>query len=231
MTGLSLLERLAPETAPHADRAACLNSQRDGICDRCRQACPRQAISAEHRIMEKVPKLRRSPDLKWTRGALSVVQVNCRPSRVAGDTIGKSRDPQWAERQSRKDGIGMRLRHAVILVLMLLMLVPLGSLSLGMAAGPAPAPPMATPAELAASGNATDGQRLYASLCAGCHAPEAGLAAPHNTASFRARYPTDDSIALVVRSGRHPMPGFTPRELSDQSLASIIIYIRSLPTR
>lgn len=53
MIGLSLLERLAPETTPHVDHVACLNSQLDGICDRCRQACPRQAISAEHRIMEK----------------------------------------------------------------------------------------------------------------------------------------------------------------------------------
>lgn len=125
----------------------------------------------------------------------------------------------------------MRLRHAVIVVLLVLMLVPLGSLSLGIAAGPAPAMPVANPVELSGSGNAAEGQKLYASYCAGCHAPEAGLAPPHDTASFRARYPTDDSIALVVRSGRHPMPGFTPRELSDQSLASIISYIKGLPTR
>ena len=125
----------------------------------------------------------------------------------------------------------MRLRHAVIVLALLLMLVPLGSLSLGIAAGPAPLVIPAARVELPGQGDAARGLQLYANSCAGCHAREAGLAPSHASAEFRARYPTDDSIAVVVRSGRHPMPGFTPRDLSDQGLADIIKYIRGLSDR
>ena len=125
----------------------------------------------------------------------------------------------------------MRLRHAVIVLALLLMLVPLGSLSLGIAAGPAPLVIPAARVDLPAQGDAARGQLLYASSCAGCHSREAGLAPSQSSPEFRARYPTDASVAAVVRSGRHPMPGFAPRELSDQSVADIIKYIRGLSER
>lgn len=123
----------------------------------------------------------------------------------------------------------MKLRHIVIVAILLLMLAPLGSLAIGFAAGPAPLRVSTATAELPSTGDPGRGKVLYSSFCAGCHAPEVGLAPAHNTPSFRARYPTDNAIALVVRSGRHPMPGFTPNELSDQNLMDVISYLRSLP--
>ncbi len=72
------------------------------------------------------------------------------------------------------------------------------------------------------------GEALYRSKCYGCHAPEAGVGPTHNTVDFALRYSSDEAIALVVRSGRQPMPAFTEAMLDDQELADIIAYIRTL---
>lgn len=72
------------------------------------------------------------------------------------------------------------------------------------------------------------GEALYRSKCYGCHAPEAGVGPAHNTVDFALRYSSDEAIALVVRSGRQPMPAFTETMLDDQGLADIIAYIRTL---
>ena len=82
----------------------------------------------------------------------------------------------------------------------------------------------------ASAGDATRGEALYRSKCYGCHAPEAGIGPAQNTVDFKVRYADDESLMFVVRAGRQPMPAFTDQMLSDQELADIIAYVRSLPT-
>lgn len=77
-------------------------------------------------------------------------------------------------------------------------------------------------------GDPSRGEALYRSKCYGCHAPEAGVGPTHNTVDFALRYSNDEAIALVVRSGRQPMPAFTEAMLDDQELRDIIAYIRTL---
>lgn len=77
-------------------------------------------------------------------------------------------------------------------------------------------------------GDAARGEALYRSKCYGCHIPESGIGPAHNTSNFFARYPTDESIAEVIRAGRNPMPAFTETMLNEQALADILAYIRSL---
>lgn len=77
-------------------------------------------------------------------------------------------------------------------------------------------------------GDPARGTQLYRSFCFGCHAPEAKLGTPLSGTAFQSKYPTDDSISAVVRGGRSPMPAFPPKSLSDQDVADIISYIRTL---
>lgn len=77
-------------------------------------------------------------------------------------------------------------------------------------------------------GNAMRGEALFLSKCAGCHLPEARFGPPLNTADFQARYAEDADLAFAIRSGREPMPAFTRERLSDQKLADLIAYLRSL---
>ena len=77
-------------------------------------------------------------------------------------------------------------------------------------------------------GDAARGEALYRSKCYGCHTPTAEIGPAHNTAGFFARYPTDESIAAVIRAGRSPMPAFTETMLNEQALTDILAYIRSL---
>ena len=78
-------------------------------------------------------------------------------------------------------------------------------------------------------GDAARGEALYRSKCYGCHAPEAKVGPAQNTADFKVQYADDETLAFVVRAGRQPMPAFNDDMLSDQELADIIAYIRSLP--
>ncbi|MCZ7573578.1 MAG: cytochrome c [Ardenticatenaceae bacterium] len=77
--------------------------------------------------------------------------------------------------------------------------------------------------------DATRGEALYRSKCYGCHVSEANVGPAHNSVDFKVRYADEETIAVVVRAGRQPMPAFTEQMLSDQELADVIAYIRSLP--
>jgi mono/diheme cytochrome c family protein len=79
------------------------------------------------------------------------------------------------------------------------------------------------------SGDPVRGETLYLSKCYGCHAPEAKAAAALNTEDFKTRYADDESIIAIVRAGSLPMPAFNEQMLSDQEMADIIAYLRSLP--
>lgn len=76
-------------------------------------------------------------------------------------------------------------------------------------------------------GDAARGQALYRSRCLGCHAPEARFAPPHNSATL-AKYPDDDALIQAIRAGREPMPAFTEDMLSEEQLADIVAYLRTL---
>jgi len=78
-------------------------------------------------------------------------------------------------------------------------------------------------------GDAERGEALYRSKCYGCHAPEANVGPTQNTVDFKVQYSDDEALAFIVRAGRQPMPAFNEDMLSDQELADIIVYIRSLP--
>jgi mono/diheme cytochrome c family protein len=79
------------------------------------------------------------------------------------------------------------------------------------------------------TGDVTRGEALYRSKCYGCHVPEANVGPAQNTVDFKVQYADDETLAFVVRAGRQPMPAFNEDMLSDQELADIIAYIRSLP--
>ena len=78
-------------------------------------------------------------------------------------------------------------------------------------------------------GDAARGEALYRSKCFGCHAPEANVGPAQSTVDFKVHYADEDTLAFVVRAGRQPMPAFSEQMLSEQQLADIIAYIRSLP--
>ncbi|MBI3763290.1 MAG: cytochrome c [Chloroflexi bacterium] len=79
-------------------------------------------------------------------------------------------------------------------------------------------------------GEAARGEALYRSKCYGCHAPEAKVGPAQNSTDFRVQYADDETLAFVVRAGRQPMPAFNEDILSEQELADIVAYIRSLPS-
>ncbi|MBI2859607.1 MAG: cytochrome c, partial [Chloroflexi bacterium] len=91
---------------------------------------------------------------------------------------------------------------------------------------PAPAAP-ATPA-----GNIETGERIYSDLgCSGCHAKGGkGTAfAPALVGPvFADKYRTDPALAELMRKGKGMMPAYGSFKLSDQGLADLIAYLRSL---
>ncbi len=70
------------------------------------------------------------------------------------------------------------------------------------------------------TGDASRGQALFATNCAGCHPNGAG-------ASAKAKADADGARA-VIRSGKSPMPAFGTDKLSDQAVADIIAYLKTL---
>lgn len=121
------------------------------------------------------------------------------------------------------------MRFVVIAAMIVIPLLLLGSLGGSLAAGVAERPigPGLSAAQLGA-GDATRGAELYRSKCFGCHTPDARLGPSHTAADFKVRYADDVALAAAVRGGRPPMPAFTKEMLSDQALADIIAYIRTL---
>jgi len=104
---------------------------------------------------------------------------------------------------------------------------PVRTLMLGGVYGPGGGPARATAPALLQPPNAARGETVFLSKCFGCHAPEARQAPELKGATLQAQYPRDEMLADLVRSGRHPMPLFTPATLSDQALADLISYMRS----
>jgi mono/diheme cytochrome c family protein len=87
------------------------------------------------------------------------------------------------------------------------------------AAAPSPAPG-ADPAA---------GQRVFNSLCTGCHpGANAGAGPALHGPSFSQRNPDDAAIVALVRTGRGGMPAFTVGLLSDADLTNMVAYLRTL---
>jgi len=113
------------------------------------------------------------------------------------------------------------------------LLIPVGAavgLLVGSMAGaqaPASAPATQTAAALRA-GNAESGKKLYATYyCWACHGSlgRAGGAAPAITPSTR----TDLELITYLRKPAGGMPPYTSKVVSEQELADIAAYMRSIP--
>jgi mono/diheme cytochrome c family protein len=90
-------------------------------------------------------------------------------------------------------------------------------------------PTLASPPVARASGDATVGKATFLKTCFGCH-PNGNAAigpALYGTA-FSARYPDNAALEAVIRGGRGGMPAFNSSQLTDDDLANIIAYVRSL---
>lgn len=92
------------------------------------------------------------------------------------------------------------------------------------------ATPAPTPAPL--KGDVSRGQELYTGKkCARCHGKEGvgtDMAPALNTAKVADKYATDEALAQLLRKGSGDMDGYDSTRLSDQELADIIAYMRSL---
>lgn len=91
--------------------------------------------------------------------------------------------------------------------------------------GTAPQPKSAAFQTLAQPGDAERGRMVYLSWCQGCHAPEAKVGPSFASESVKAKYRTADALIKVIRSGRHPMPAFSPDQVNDQAAADLVAYI------
>lgn len=115
----------------------------------------------------------------------------------------------------------------IILLIPLTLLIGLGwSLAVGAVERPI-GPPTVNVVTLD-SGSSERGEALYRSKCFGCHVPEARVGPSPASTDFKVRYTEDGTILASVRGGRAPMPAFSEDMLSDQDLADIIAYIRTL---
>lgn len=121
------------------------------------------------------------------------------------------------------------MRFWVIAIAVVIPLAMLLSLLLPLFTGPAEQAigPGAVAPSGVQPGEAARGQAIYRSRCLGCHAPEARFAPPH-TAATLAKYPDDEALVQVIRAGRDPMPAFTEDMLSEQQLADLLAYLRTL---
>ena len=88
--------------------------------------------------------------------------------------------------------------------------------------GPGPAIPTPRPS----SGNLAAGQQLFTEHCAGCHqiAAEGGYVTGAVAPPLENATPTQ--IAEAVRIGPYLMPRFSPKQVSDAELNSIIRYVQ-----
>lgn len=94
---------------------------------------------------------------------------------------------------------------------------------------PAPSPPPAsTPGQ--PLGDVSRGQVIYAQQCAACHgsAGEGGIGPALNTDEFAQEFADDAALTAVVRTGRGVMPAYGSNRLTDQAMADLIAYMRSL---
>lgn len=103
-------------------------------------------------------------------------------------------------------------------------------------AAPKPRPAAAPAASIPARGDATRGDALFNSYCAGCHgvAARGGMAPELANPSFL-RAASDAFIVTTIRNGRRrtAMPSFQPRvagarALTDDDIGNLLAYLRSL---
>ncbi len=73
------------------------------------------------------------------------------------------------------------------------------------------------------------GRATFNVFCNTCHpGGNAGAGPRVSGAEFHAKYPLDENIIKKVRNGGGGMPGFSDTALSEEQLAAIISYLRSL---
>lgn len=96
---------------------------------------------------------------------------------------------------------------------------------------PSPTPsPSPTPGQL--PGDAPRGQAIFAlQQCAACHGQggAGGFAPALNTADFRQKFAQDAVLWTLLRQGSGAMPAYGVNRLTDQEMADLIAYVRSLP--
>lgn len=79
-----------------------------------------------------------------------------------------------------------------------------------------------------------EGQKVFTQMqCFTCHANGGNIIAPSKPikgAKFLEKYPEDGQMAQVIRSGvpGTAMPGYAKEKLSDEQLAALVAYVRSL---
>jgi mono/diheme cytochrome c family protein len=79
------------------------------------------------------------------------------------------------------------------------------------------------------SADAAAGQPVFAAQCNGCHpGANAGIGPAVYGPQLAQRYPEDGPLAAIIRQGKGGMPGFSPAQVSDQELASLVAYLRGL---
>jgi mono/diheme cytochrome c family protein len=76
------------------------------------------------------------------------------------------------------------------------------------------------------------GQVLFGRYCDSCHpGGRAGIGSDLEGTQVKRQYTTDDKVIKLVRSGGFDMPAFSTSLLSDEDLANIAVYVRSLPAQ
>lgn len=70
------------------------------------------------------------------------------------------------------------------------------------------------------------GQRVFSEYCNSCH-PGGGQGAGPSLKPLMSVV-SDAQISTVVRRGKRPMPGFNQDVISDDQLASLLLYLRTL---
>jgi mono/diheme cytochrome c family protein len=85
-----------------------------------------------------------------------------------------------------------------------------------------------------AFGESSHGERFFKSKCAPCHSVDGSASSPiarrlklRDLRSPDVQRQTDRELAEVIAKGRPGMPSFQ-RQLSDQQLAELVQYVRSL---
>ena len=97
-------------------------------------------------------------------------------------------------------------------------------------AGPAlPLESSPQPVAIPTNGDPAAGAQVFQAQCNGCHPnANAGIGPALHGPAFSERFPTDGSVAAVVRAGRGGMPAFSADKVSDQDLANLVAYLRTL---
>lgn len=80
------------------------------------------------------------------------------------------------------------------------------------------------------AGDAALGSVIYAQNCQACHAPGAagGFGPPLKGSEFLKEHGTLQTFSPIVRGGEKAMPAFSVDQISNQDLANLFAYVRSL---